>query len=98
MDQRLRRNLGRTSYEAVRSEFSRRLESGEFLSITRDHRTPAITTERMVQMEKENIQTVIDGKGSAPAIVRAARVKDVAADTIQAQQGRLNVNQRSAIE
>ncbi|HKU72927.1 MAG TPA: MobF family relaxase, partial [Pyrinomonadaceae bacterium] len=34
-----RRNLGRTTYEAVRDEFSRRLESGEFISITRDHRT-----------------------------------------------------------
>ena len=27
-----RRNLGRTDYEAVRSEFSRRLESGEFIT------------------------------------------------------------------
>jgi conjugative relaxase-like TrwC/TraI family protein len=93
-----RRNLGRTSYEAVKGEFSRRLESGEFIKITRDRRTPAITTERMVQMEKENIQTVIDGKGNAPAIVRAERVKDVVADTAQSQQRRLNVNQRSAIE
>ena len=94
----LRRNLGRTTYEAVASEFSRRQERGEFLNITRDHRTPAITTERMVEMEKENIQTVIDGKGTAPAIVRAARVKDVVAETAQSQQRRLNVNQRSAIE
>ena len=92
-----RRNLGRTTYEAVRKEFSRRLESGEFLSITRDHRMPAITTERMVEMEKENIQTVIDGKGHAPAIVRAERVKDVVADIAESQQRRLNANQRSAI-
>ena len=93
-----RRNLGRTSYEAVRSEVSRRLESGEFISITRDHRTPAITTERMVEMEKENVQTVINGKGRTPAIVRAERVKDVVADIAESQQRRLNVNQRSAIE
>ena len=93
-----RRNLGRTTYEAVRNEFSRRLESGEFISITRDHRTPAITTERMVEMEKENIQSVIDGKGNAPAIVRAERVKDVVAKIAESQQRRLNVNQRSAIE
>ncbi len=93
-----RRNLGRTNYEAVRNEFSRRLESSEFISITRDHRTPAITTEHMVEMEKENIQIVIDGKGNAPAIVRAERVKDVVADTAQNQQRRLNANQRSAIE
>src|ERR1043165_581520 len=93
-----RRNLGRTTYEAVRDEFSRRLESGEFISITRDNRTPAITTERMVEMEKENIQSVINGKGHALAIVRAERVKDVVAETAQSQQLRLNANQRSAIE
>ncbi len=93
-----RRNLGRTNYEAVRSEFSRRQESGEFINITRDHRTPAITTERMVEMEKDNIQSVIDGKGKSPAIIRAARVKVVVAETAQSQQRRLNVNQRSAIE
>src|ERR1051326_3760260 len=84
----LRRNLGRTTYEAVASEFSRRQERGEFINITRDHRTSAITTERMVEMEKENIRTVIDGKGNAPAIVRAARVKDVVAETTQSQQRR----------
>jgi ATP-dependent exoDNAse (exonuclease V) alpha subunit len=93
-----RRNLGRTDYEAVRSEFSRRLESGEFINITRDHRTPAITTERMVEMEKENIQTVINGKGNASVIVRAERVKHVVADIAESQQQRLNANQRSAIE
>src|SRR6185503_5020992 len=94
----LRRNLGRTTYEAVASEFNQRQERGEFINITRDHRTPAITTERMVQMEKENIQTVIDGRGTAPAIVRAARVKNVVAEAAQSQQRRLNVNQRSATE
>jgi len=94
----LRRNLGRTTYEAVASEFGRRQERGEFINITRDHRTLAITTERMVEMEADNIQSVIQGKGNAPAIVRAARVKDVVAQTVQSQQRRLNVNQRSAIE
>jgi ATP-dependent exoDNAse (exonuclease V) alpha subunit len=93
-----RRNLGRTTTEAITDEFMRRQERGEFINITRDRRMPAITTEHMVQMEKENIQSVIDGKGNAPAIVRAARVKDVVADTAQNQQLRLNPNQRSAIE
>ena len=93
-----RRNLGRTTTEAITNEFSRRQERGEFINITRDHRTPTVTTERMVEMEKENIRSVIDGKGNAPAIVRAARVKDVVADAAQSQQRRLNANQRSAIE
>jgi ATP-dependent exoDNAse (exonuclease V) alpha subunit len=93
-----RRNLGRTTTEAITNEFMRRQKRGEFINITRDRRMPSVTTEHMVEMEKENIQTVIDGKGKAPAIVRAARVKDVVADTAQNQQRRLNANQRSAIE
>jgi len=93
-----RRNLGRTTTEAITKEFSRRQERGEFINITRDHRAPTVTTERTLEMEKENIQTVLNGKGNDPAIVRAARVKDVVADTAQSQQRRLNINQRSAIE
>ena len=49
-------------------------------------------------MEQENIQTVIDGKGSCPAIVRASRVEDVVANAAQNKQLRLNVNQQSAVE
>ena len=49
-------------------------------------------------MEQENIQTVINGKGTAPAIVRASRVKDVVANSAQNHQLKLNANQQSALE
>src|ERR1051326_2893847 len=62
----LRRNLGLTTHEAVTSEMRRRQERGEFIDIIRDHRSPEATTQRMLKMEQENIQTVIDGKGSSP--------------------------------
>jgi conjugative relaxase-like TrwC/TraI family protein len=94
----LRRNLGRTTVEAVTTELRLRQERGEFIDIAREQRPAEATTKRMVRMEKENIQTVIDGKGTCPAIVRASRVKDVVANAAQSNQLRLNANQQSAVE
>ena len=45
----------------------------------------------MFEMD-QNIQAIIDGKGTRPAIVRASRVKDVVADIAQSHQIRLNAN------
>lgn len=98
MTDALRRNLGLTTHEAVTSEMRRRQERGEFIDIIRDHRSPEATTERMLKMEQENIQTVMHGKGSSPAVVRASRVEDVVADSAQNHQLKLNANQQSALE
>jgi conjugative relaxase-like TrwC/TraI family protein len=98
MTDALRRNLGLTTYEAVSSEMRRRQERGEFIDIIRDHRSPEATTQRMLKMEQENIQTVMHGKGSSPAVVRASRVEDVVANSAQNHQLKLNANQQSAIE
>jgi conjugative relaxase-like TrwC/TraI family protein len=83
MTDALRRNLGLTTHEAVISEMRRRQERGEFIAVIRDHRSPEATTQRMLKMEQKNIQTVIDGKGSSPAVVRASRVEDVVANSAQ---------------
>ncbi|HYV09325.1 MAG TPA: MobF family relaxase [Pyrinomonadaceae bacterium] len=98
MTDALRRNLGLTTHDAVTSEMRRRQERGEFIDIIRDHRSPETTTQRMLKMEQENIQTVTDGKGSSPAVVRAARVEDVVANSAQNHQLKLNANQQSALE
>src|ERR1051326_3134882 len=98
MTDALRRNLGLTTHEAVTSEMRRRQERGEFIDIIRDHRSPEATTQRMLKMEQENIQTVMHGKGSSPAVVRASRVQDVVAHSAQNHQLKLNANQQSALE
>src|SRR6185295_13400598 len=72
----LRRNLGFTEYAAVAAELHRRQERGEFIKITRQERQPETTTERMLAMEKKNIQTMLDGKEICPAMIEAARVKE----------------------
>lgn len=94
----LRRHLGFTTYRAVAAEIHRRLESGEFINITRQERQPETTTERMLAMEKKNIQTMIDGKENCPAMVEAERVNEVVTATAKHQQRRLNAHQKSAIE
>jgi conjugative relaxase-like TrwC/TraI family protein len=98
MTDALRRNLGLTTHEAVASEMRRRQERGEFIDIIRDHRSPEATTQRMLKMEQDNIQTVMNGKGSSPAVVRASRVEDVVANSAQNHQLKLNANQQSALE
>src|ERR1043165_5934563 len=94
----LRRQLGFTTYAAVAAEIQRRQESGEFINIMRQERSPETTTQRMVAMEKKNIQTMIDGKENRPAMVEAERVSDVVTATAKHQQRRLNAHQKSAIE
>jgi conjugative relaxase-like TrwC/TraI family protein len=94
----LRRNLGLTTYDAVTTELQLRQERGEFINIVRELRPAEATTQRMLAMEQENIQTVMHGKGSSPAVVRAARVKDVVANSAQNNQLTLNANQQSALE
>jgi conjugative relaxase-like TrwC/TraI family protein len=98
MTDALRRNLGLTTHDAVTSEMRRRQERGEFIDIIREQRSPEATTQRMLKMEQENIQTVMNGKGASPAVVRASRVEDLVANSAQNQKLKLNANQQSALE
>src|SRR5215510_2406731 len=94
----LRRQLGFTTYAAVAAEIHRRQESGEFINIMGQERQSELTTDRMVAMEKKNIQTMIEGKENRPAMVEAERVNEVVTATAKRQQRRLNAHQKSAIE
>jgi conjugative relaxase-like TrwC/TraI family protein len=93
----LRRNMGLTTYEGVATELHRRIERGEFVEIIRERKPREATTQRMLEMEKSNIQTMLDGQGrQVPLVGNDARqtVNTIA----QRQQLRLNENQRAAVE
>jgi len=95
----LRRCLGLTRYDAVMTELQRQMETrGGFLKIRSQQGPPAVTTDSMLAMEKQNIQTMINGKESRPAMVEAERIKELVTTTAERQQRRLNAQQRSAIE
>ncbi|HEY8227278.1 MAG TPA: MobF family relaxase [Pyrinomonadaceae bacterium] len=93
----LRRNMGLTTYEAVASELHQRIELGEFVEIIRERRPQEATTQRMLEMEKSNIETMLNGQGQhAPIVGQDARqTVDAIAER---QQLRLNDNQRTAVE
>jgi ATP-dependent exoDNAse (exonuclease V) alpha subunit len=94
----LRRNLGLTTYDAVATELRQRVENGEFVEIIRERRPREATTHRMLEMEKSNIQTMLDGQGERPPIIASEQARQVVDATAERQQLRLNDNQRTAIE
>ena len=93
----LRRNMGLTTYEAVATELRQRIESGEFVEIIRERRPREATTQRMLEREKSNINTMLSGQAQhAPIVGNDARqTVDAIAER---QQLRLNDNQRTAVE
>jgi len=93
----LRRNIGLTTYEAVANELHQRIERGEFVEIIRERKPREATTQRMLEMEKSNIQTMLNGQAQhAPIVGNDARqIVDAIAER---QQLKLNENQRTAVE
>jgi len=93
----LRRNMGLTTYEAVATELHQRIQRGEFIEIIRERKPREATTQRMLDMEKSNIQTMLDGQGQRIPIVGndARQTVDAIAEK---QQLRLNDNQHAAVE
>jgi conjugative relaxase-like TrwC/TraI family protein len=93
----LRRNLGLTTYEAVATEFHQRIERGEFVEIIRERKPREATTQRMLEMEKSNIQTMLNGQAQNNPILSGYARQTVDA-IAERQQLRLNENQRTAVE
>jgi conjugative relaxase-like TrwC/TraI family protein len=94
----LRRNLGLTTYEAVASELRQRIERGEFVEIIRERRPREATTQRMLEMEKSNLQTMLGGQGQHSPIVGEDRARQAVDAVAERQQLHLNDNQRTAVE
>ncbi len=94
----LRRNLGLTTYDAVAAELRQRVERGEFVEIIRERRPREATTRRMLEMEKSNIRTMLDGQAQHPPIVGEDRARQAVDAIAERQQLHLNDNQRVAIE
>lgn len=96
----LRRNLGRTTYEAVMGELNRRLEQGEFVSIIREDKPRQMTTQRMLKMESANIRRVLDGRGKAAALTNGSAAKEIGQLIAEAAMQRgvtLNESQAAAV-
>jgi conjugative relaxase-like TrwC/TraI family protein len=93
----LRRNMGLTTFEAVATELNQRIERGEFVEIIRERKPREATTQRMLELEKSNLQAMLDGQGRHNPIVVVETRQSVDA-IAERQQLRLNDNQRAAVE
>ncbi|PYS21258.1 MAG: conjugal transfer protein [Acidobacteria bacterium] len=94
----LRRNMGLTTHEAVSNELHQRIERGEFVEIIRERKPREATTQRMLEMEKSNLQTMIEGQGTLQPITGFERVRPMVNAIAERQQLKLNENQRAAVE
>lgn len=61
LESTLARGMGETTYADIRSEFNRRVESGEFQTIVRNDGSQRFTTASMLEMERETIARVQAG-------------------------------------
>ncbi len=91
----LRRGMGEVPYGDVRRAVASRLSQGEFLAVEHTPRASArqITTDRMMGMEKEIIQTMRAGQGEAEPIL-----SHLAASQVAESHPRFNRGQQAAIE
>jgi len=91
----MRRGMGETTYPEVRASFEARIASGEFQLVPGEKHDSArkFTTAKMIQAEKEIIQTVLDGRGRAPQLMPVQQ-----AIPLSEANPELNRAQRSAIE
>jgi conjugative relaxase-like TrwC/TraI family protein len=91
----MRRGMGETTYPEVRASFESRIASGEFQLVPGEKHDSArkFTTAKMIQAEKEIVQTVLDGQGRAPQLMPVQQ-----AIPLSEANPQLNRAQRNAIE
>ncbi len=91
----MRRGMGETTYPEVRASFEARIASGEFQLVPGEKHDSArkFTTAKMIQAEKEIVQTVLDGRGRAPQLMPVQQAIPLSEASPQ-----LNRAQRNAIE
>jgi len=93
----LRRNMLYTTYDAVTAEAQRREQAGELIGIERERRMSERTTQKMLQMERENVRKATEGKGACDAIVEGEQAEMLVAEISYRQNITLNPDQRQAV-
>jgi conjugative relaxase-like TrwC/TraI family protein len=90
----LERGLGATTLEEVQAEIESRHERGELIGITdADAARQQVTTEKALQMERDNIEIMRAGQGTLPPV--SAGIPE----RVETPQGLLlNESQRAAVE
>src|SRR5262245_12041911 len=93
----LRRNMLHTAFEAVTKEVETRERAGEIIGIERERRMSERTTQKMLQMERENVRKAAEGKGTCEAIVEREQAETLVDEISYRQSITLNPDQRQAV-
>jgi conjugative relaxase-like TrwC/TraI family protein len=93
----LRRNMLYTTYDVVTAEAQNREHAGELIGIERERRMSERTTQKMLQMERENVRKAAEGKGACEAIVEGEQAETLVAEISYRQNMTLNPDQRQAV-
>ncbi len=93
----LRRNMLHTTFEAVTEEAEMRERAGELIGIERERRMSERTTQKMLQMERENVRKAAEEKGAYDAIVAGEQAETLVAEISYRQNITLNPDQRQAV-
>jgi conjugative relaxase-like TrwC/TraI family protein len=91
----LRRSMGEAALTQVRSEFEKRIESGEFIGIEKKTGAPgrAFTTREMIRYEQDTIQVMRDGQNKYGALASFDTRRGIEKD-----HPHLSQSQRAAVE
>src|SRR6266540_302873 len=93
----LRRNMLHTTFEAVTEEAEMRERAGELIGIERERRMSERTTQKMLQMVRENVRKAAEEKGAYDAIVAGEQAETLVAEISYRQNITLNPDQRQAV-
>ncbi len=89
----LKRSMGEAAFREVRTQFEKRVQSGEFIEAS--HRSPgrAFTTDEMIGYERETINTMRAGQNKHAAIVSFETRRQIGRE-----HAHLSQRQRQAVE
>lgn len=93
----LRHNMALTTYAAVRAELAASQERGEFVAVEREHMPRETTTDRMLRLERENVQRVLDGRGQLAPIMEEGQARRVVERITGEKSATLNEGQQAAL-
>ncbi len=92
-----RRNMLYTTFDAVTAEMRKREQAGELIGIERERRMRERTSRKMLEMERENVRKVAEGKRTCEAIAEGEQAERLVEEISYRQKITLNGDQRRAV-
>ncbi|MCI0389872.1 MAG: relaxase domain-containing protein [Acidobacteria bacterium] len=97
MTSALKRNLTFTTYDAVMAEARQREQRGELVRIDREERMSERTSQKMLDLERRNIRTMLEGKGTVISMAVGETAEKLIAQISYRQNIKLNSDQYNAV-